>query len=500
MYRDFTEDEKQKLLGYVQDDEDKNSGRFAGGVIDFFADIAHYSDLDINDYVNNIDDYHKKLIDAEDMTAEKIEAIFEAVHDVDDDTLTNIDIVRGLIESLQRSFDSLKANIQIGNYEGTTKPLALPTEDYTEKIGNEVSVTDAKTCAEVYNAYRDGDIEKVQEYLDSEVDELSRDVTAFGNQYTRTDLKVREEMVVDFYRLIDPDSADGFDELFDSCNDTISEFDRYNIMYIVYTADEPYRSVYLDSLGTYTLGDFNSSVKPNQFRPGENTVNVNTDNGMFSDVKGPYTTFFHECGHAIDYNFLGDNYYSVQYDFGQNTDIIIADVYSNIEDSINDYIDDDPVLSTLSDDDKAAYCQHVIECIQNGGDRSYLTNTDEEQIYDDIVTQYDTELSAEGTSITLSNGNGAKVRAGISDIYGGATNNVINGDRGHYDTNDSGEYTYWFDSNGNPTQNQSSEMFAHYYSYGITGNDEAMDDMRDYLPNTMTQYDEMIDAMDQIGF
>ena len=35
------------------------------------------------------------------------------------------------------------------------------------------------------------------------------------------------------------------------------------------------------------------------------------------------------------------------------------------------------------------------------------------------------------------------------------------------------------------------EMWAHYFSFGITGNNEAVNDMRIYLTSTMERYGEM---------
>ncbi len=38
-------------------------------------------------------------------------------------------------------------------------------------------------------------------------------------------------------------------------------------------------------------------------------------------------------------------------------------------------------------------------------------------------------------------------------------------------------------------------MWAHYFSFGITGNEEAISSMEDYLPDTMARYDEMANSM-----
>ena len=59
------------------------------------------------------------------------------------------------------------------------------------------------------------------------------------------------------------------------------------------------------------------------------------------------------------------------------------------------------------------------------------------------------------------------------------------------------EYTYWYDieSPYERKGTQEMEMWAHYFSFGITGNDEALGDMRIYLDNSMKRYDEMAQSM-----
>mgnify|MGYP003472616171 CR=1 FL=1 len=93
------------------------------------------------------------------------------------------------------------------------------------------------------------------------------------------------------------------------------------------------------------------------------------------------------------------------------------------------------------------------------------------------------------------------IRAGISDIYGGVTNNVIAGQRSHWgqdekDVDKDGnreEYIYWYELEPpyEHTGKQEMEMWAHYFSFGITGNNEAVNDMRIYLTSTMERYGEM---------
>lgn len=508
MQRDFTENEKTKLLGYVQDDQDKNSNRFAGNLIDYFADIIHYSDLDINDYLTDIDNYHKKLIDAQNMTSDKIEKLFAAVHAVDEATLTNVDMVKMLIEALEKTVEGLEKIVKVSKYSSSNRPLMLPTADYTD-LANEVPTMDVVTFATMYEAYRGGDYEAIQNYIANEVDELKRDVTAFGSSSNRNDLKVRQELIVDLFRLLNPDSALAFDDLFNSANVPFDKFDRYNIMYLVYTADEPFRSIYLDTLGSYTLGDVTltdgcfytkgGSTDTSSFAVA-NTVNLNPRISLYMDPKGAYTTFFHECGHAIDSNLGETDSYSKEYEDGTNFDVIYNDVYSRITAEIWNYININPDIKDESATTRLIYTANVISAIKNNGDTSSL-NPYELTIYNDIRDLFDNELAVGGTNSHTYSGSPALIRSGLSDIYGGITNNVIVDGRGHWgmaDTDGDGvedTYSYWYypdgDNAGKPTLAQVTEMWAHYYSFGITGNTEAMNDMNDYMPSTMERYEQM---------
>ena len=279
-------------------------------------------------------------------------------------------------------------------------------------------------------------------------------------------------------------------------------------MYIAYTADEPFRELFLGTLGTYTLGNvtltdgsFYTSTGNTEEYPfaKKNTVNLNPDKTLYYDAKGPYNTFFHECGHAIDYQLGNGNYYSRQYMDGTNFDVISGDVYGKIEDNIKEYCDEN--LDDYAVKQRKVIQQKIINCIKNDGDISLLAEGVEREAYNDIKGIIKAELSNTGNYVAQTvSGDGvpALVRAGISDIYGGITNNVIIGNRGHMDIDEkTRKFTYWYTRElpYEPTGNQESEMWAHYFSFGITGNDEAIGDMRIYLRNTMERYDEMATNM-----
>ena len=84
MYRDFSDVSKEKLLKLVSEVDEENWC----GVTDWFGDRwldfqGLIGQLDINKYLNNLDDYHKKVIDKNNTTKKNIENIFAEVKKID---------------------------------------------------------------------------------------------------------------------------------------------------------------------------------------------------------------------------------------------------------------------------------------------------------------------------------------------------------------------------------------------------------------------------------
>ena len=84
MYRDFSDASKQRLLGLVKEVEDEKWSDFTDWIgdrwLDFQGWIGH---LNIKNYIDDVNTYHKKVIDKNNTTSEKIEKIFEDVAVVD---------------------------------------------------------------------------------------------------------------------------------------------------------------------------------------------------------------------------------------------------------------------------------------------------------------------------------------------------------------------------------------------------------------------------------
>ncbi|MGM9603404.1 MAG: hypothetical protein ACI3W5_17685 [Faecousia sp.] len=81
MKRDFSESARQELLSLVKQVEDEQWCDFTDWVGDRWYDFEGWiGQLDIRKYVDNVNSYHKKVIDKNDASADEINKIFEAVN------------------------------------------------------------------------------------------------------------------------------------------------------------------------------------------------------------------------------------------------------------------------------------------------------------------------------------------------------------------------------------------------------------------------------------
>lgn len=81
MKRDFSESAYQELLSLVKEVEDEKWCDFTDWLGDRWIDFEGWiGQLDIRKYVDNVNSYHKKVIDKNNTSAEQIDKIFEAVN------------------------------------------------------------------------------------------------------------------------------------------------------------------------------------------------------------------------------------------------------------------------------------------------------------------------------------------------------------------------------------------------------------------------------------
>lgn len=509
MIRDFSQEAKETL--YTQIDNVAPDG-FMESVGDFFGDLglevqSWIGELCINSYLDNVAKYHEKVLDKNNTTKKDIDKIFQKVASVDNSYVENFQNITDTMTQYRQYISTMSEMILPQNL---TNPLSS-THISIQALLAQMQDAEIALWATLYQNGKEVEIDdwkrqQIEAYIQRQVNSLGRDVT----QLNAADDKAIQERIVVLYQMLDSETAERFLALFDSSATLIDDFDRNNIMYIAYTAEEPFRSLFLNSLGSYTIG--RTDVSGSYFTPSgdkedgtpANSINFDTLSAFYHCPKGAYNTFFHECGHAIDYNIDGETYFSNIYRDGSNYDMIAEDVYSHIETQINDYINQ-KITSGISNAASYQACsaENIINCIKNGGDTSILSAY-EIKVYKDVKNNIETGLNT--TSLihqyidndeTLQ---GTLYRAGISDVYSGLTNNVIAGNRGHWNTATSGpykgEYTYWYNpETGERTGQHEKELWAHYFSFGMTGDQEAIAIMNQYFPNAMQQYSDMVNDM-----
>lgn len=253
----------------------------------------------------------------------------------------------------------------------------------------------------------------------------------------------------------------------DALMSVLSPDDVREIKYLLYSSEEPVRSIYLNDLESWTIGN-TGGQDTGYFTYLLNTINVDMAKEP-ANPRGPYTTFFHESGHALDYNYLDDgNFYSVTYrDENGNSlqDLIYSDVRADLEQVISQYTSDPASRQCLLDYILGAGFADIH--ILNQAERAVLVN---------IQNYYAREMAG-------------PLNEACSDVYGGVTANIIHGSYGHWSA------FYWYDGIGNATYAQSKELWAEYYSYRVTGNEEALRNLRKHFPHAGAFLDRMAESM-----
>ena len=104
MVRDFSEEQRQRLLEMVKQVQPDS---IFEKVIDFFDDFYNRAiiKVNINNFLDDMSNYHRKMIDYENISAQKINKIFRDVADVDTSYKNDIEKTN---TTLQRVVDNIK--------------------------------------------------------------------------------------------------------------------------------------------------------------------------------------------------------------------------------------------------------------------------------------------------------------------------------------------------------------------------------------------------------
>ncbi len=419
MVKDFSYQNKMKLREIISD---VTSDNLFEAAVDWLGDrYLDYQEwigmLNIQKYIDNIDEYHTKILDKNNTTLETLERIFQEVYSIDRNYASNnephIDACANFNQLL------IKLNDAISMSKGDFSPNKV------DAVLSE-TFTDYSVFFSAYNVYED----ELEAFL----------------MYLRIS--------------------------------GVPEEDVISIEYKIRNMDEPYRTIYLQSMIDYSVGNLSGD---GFYTNSNNTINLNIESES-ENKRGEYTTFFHESGHAIDYNYNDDGtFYSLTYtnENGQTLmDVIYNDVSNDVKNAITRETSNPEEINKLHD------------YIMNPGSRNSIELSKREKKLLEDVQKYYNGYTSKWTGQNVNGVLDGYDNEAASDVYGGMTNNFIYG----YYTHPEGD-GYWYDENGQATNYQALELWAEYYSACATGDEAALRSIEERFPEAKQFLDEMARSM-----
>ena len=284
-------------------------------------------------------------------------------------------------------------------------------------------------------------------------------------------------------------------------------------------APETYRDLYLYSLTSYDIWGTNAK-DGSYFQPSENNIRIlasNTGNKFLS-------TWFHESGHAIDYNAGSKDEghtsktYAGEIDGKQMllVDVLRNDVLEYVKGKVSDSCGGGLFSKKLSD----AQIDDIVDVFVSSEGRLYydfengefvdpIKRNPPEGWTNDMVAVYKEaaqSMSNAGDDIFYNFGSPKKTYTYISsflfcDMLEGFTNYKVNGNVGHkwYLKKDQEMWgfmkNYWYEEDGLLTGNQCLEAWAEYFSAMLTGYKPAQDSNAACFPEACELMDQMAKEM-----
>ena len=119
--RDFSNASKQKLLGMVADVEKEKFSNFTDWIGDSYYTFQSWiGQLNIRNYMNDVDSYHKKVIDKNNASKNAIDKIFRNVAGVDSTYQVRLSIIKANLQRLDRYIVLMENTVNPGYGNFTT--------------------------------------------------------------------------------------------------------------------------------------------------------------------------------------------------------------------------------------------------------------------------------------------------------------------------------------------------------------------------------------------
>ncbi|MBE5954513.1 MAG: hypothetical protein E7257_10260 [Lachnospiraceae bacterium] len=350
--------------------------------------------------------------------------------------------LKSLYDSFDRKYsDNVYREIQIGVKGGNIRGIETNSKsmldenrddyfDYEEAIsfmfGDLISVAGSATTGladALVNSVNRG------EYLRYTTEEIAVFAKTFSMESTRLTMEEKLILIAAFEREF-PELGANMDTLLTTFRDENLDTHIINIKVLAYTADEPYRTLFLSNAGDVFIRDLHETGTQH-FTGGsgeDSGVHISVDRMSLYNVEeglaraSTYNTFFHECGHAIDYaiglRYDEDNGASFTRTYENEngdsmSDILENEVLRRINESISGYLDP---MKGLPSDVASEIRQNVIDAIMNQVDYKTYGKPD-------FINTY-SYMTSVCYDLVCSEING-DLCGSASDNYGGLTGNTL---------------------------------------------------------------------------
>ncbi len=174
--RDFSDASKQKMLSLVTQVENEKWGDFTDWVGDRWYDFESWiGTLDIKRYINNVNTYHKKVIDKNNATEESINKIFDAVHNVDASYSTTFDNISSNLSEWRRFIQNLTSIVEPGQGNFNSKYISRTLNNVLSNISKANIQRVRDTLVQVVDGEQLFDMDLILDYIKKDPAQMTAD-------------------------------------------------------------------------------------------------------------------------------------------------------------------------------------------------------------------------------------------------------------------------------------------------------------------------------------
>lgn len=285
----------------------------------------------------------------------------------------------------------------------------------------------------------------------------------------------------------------------------LEEQDIVEIKFLMYTAEEPYRTLAMKYLDRFEVVLITPEIRAEKetdsngfFTHSENAIYLDIAE-LRSDSRGNYYTVFHEVAHAFDYYYGQDNKDILEEmmkkdgkEFDEST--FFTDGYK---------IDGKTLAERMYEDAGNNFRMELTKELESSDYDDYSSNEKRqmvENVTNNLLEQNKLVETLSKEEIELQKVLDRRYRVDLllgsdhntaSDVYGGVTNRIIEGSYWH-------DEDYWLNDDGTRKREPNKEGFAEYYGRVMSSTGEDRPGIRSiekFLPGSKQHMDKIIDLM-----